>query len=45
MNNHSGHDMSSHGGARPGGLSVSEGGYTLELDSTIFTAGVRTVTE
>ncbi|WP_371621772.1 hypothetical protein OG245_01855 [Streptomyces sp. NBC_01116] len=44
MNSNSGHDMSGHGGARPGGLSVSEGGYTLELDSTIFPAGVRTVT-
>ncbi|MEU4175666.1 hypothetical protein [Streptomyces sp. NPDC026589] len=43
MNNHSGHDMTAHGGARPGGLSVSENGYTLELDSTIFPAGVRTV--
>ncbi|MEU6956950.1 hypothetical protein [Streptomyces sp. NPDC045714] len=44
MNNHSGHDMTAHGGARPGGLSVSENGYALELDSTIFPAGVRTVT-
>ncbi|MFH9296615.1 hypothetical protein [Streptomyces sp. NPDC017520] len=44
MNNHSGHDMTAHGGARPGGLSVSENGYTLELDSTVFPAGVRTVT-
>lgn len=43
MNNHSGHDMTAHGGARPGGLSVSENGYTLELDSTIFPSGVRTV--
>ncbi|MEU5233738.1 hypothetical protein AB0G82_31345 [Streptomyces anulatus] len=44
MNSNSGHDMTGHGAARPGGLSVSEGGYTLELDSTVFTAGVRTVT-
>ncbi|MFI5938938.1 hypothetical protein ACIBCB_01515 [Streptomyces uncialis] len=50
MKNHSGHDMTSHsghsgqGGARPGGLSVSENGYTLELDATILPAGVRTVT-
>ncbi|MFD7550437.1 hypothetical protein [Streptomyces sp. NPDC059816] len=47
MTNHSGHDMTSHsghGGARPGGLSVSENGYTLEFDSTILSAGVQTVT-
>ncbi|QDY75626.1 hypothetical protein [Streptomyces qinzhouensis] len=50
MNSTSGHDMTghgghgSHGGARPGGLSVSESGYTLELDSAVFSAGVRTVT-
>ncbi|MFD5555793.1 hypothetical protein ACFWIA_18380 [Streptomyces sp. NPDC127068] len=47
MTNKSGHDMSSHsghGGARPGGLSVSENGYTLEFDSTIFSTGVQTVT-
>ncbi|MFC5993864.1 hypothetical protein ACFQE5_06520 [Pseudonocardia hispaniensis] len=31
-----------HGG--PGGLLVSEHGYTLTLDSTIFDAGTRTVT-
>ncbi|NBE50134.1 hypothetical protein [Streptomyces boluensis] len=49
---HSGHDHTSHaghaahtphGGTRPGGLSVSEDGYTLELDSTIRTAGVQPV--
>lgn len=47
MKNDSGHDMtnhSGHGDARPGGLSVSESGYTLELDSTILSAGVQTVT-
>ncbi|MER6911811.1 hypothetical protein ABT354_09080 [Streptomyces sp. NPDC000594] len=47
MKKTSGHDMtdhSGHGGARPGGLAVSEGGYTLEFDSTILSAGVRTVT-
>ncbi|MFI6874423.1 hypothetical protein ACIBL6_13355 [Streptomyces sp. NPDC050400] len=55
MTNHAGHDHSSHGAhagheghaghgaARPGGLSVSESGYTLELDSTIRTAGVQPV--
>ncbi|MGW6460444.1 hypothetical protein ACWF94_31735 [Streptomyces sp. NPDC055078] len=43
----SGHDMTSHsghGGARPGGLSVSESGYTLDFDATILPTGVRTVT-
>lgn len=47
MKNHAGHDMtshSSHGEARPGGLAVSESGYTLEFDSVIFSAGVQTVT-
>ncbi|MFE9662831.1 hypothetical protein [Streptomyces sp. NPDC005955] len=46
MTNHSGHDMTSHsghGGARPGGLSVSEDGYTLEFDSTILSTGVQTI--
>ncbi|MDI3404154.1 hypothetical protein [Streptomyces cavernicola] len=52
MKNHSGHDhthhaghgnQTGHGGARPGGLSVSENGYTLELDSTVLTAGVQPV--
>ncbi|MFD8472302.1 hypothetical protein ACFV2E_09635 [Streptomyces globisporus] len=46
MSDHSGHDQANHGGhagARPGGLSVSENGYTLELDSTILTAGVQLV--
>jgi hypothetical protein len=47
MNTSSNHDMTSHnghGGARPGGLSVSESGYTLEFDSTILSRGVQTVT-
>lgn len=47
MTNHSGHDVTSrsrHGGARPGGLSVSENGYTLDLDSTILATGTQTVT-
>ncbi|MFE0133656.1 hypothetical protein ACFWY6_19120 [Streptomyces sp. NPDC059037] len=50
MQNHSGHHTSQHGGhvghggATPGGLSVSENGYTLELDSTIVTGGVQPVT-
>ncbi|MEV0441756.1 hypothetical protein AB0I84_34020 [Streptomyces spectabilis] len=55
MNNHTGHDHAGHAshaghaghaghGARPGGLSVSENGYTLELDATILTAGVQPVT-
>lgn len=46
MKNHSGHDQSNHsghGGAQPSGLSVSVNGYTLELDSTILTAGVQPV--
>lgn len=38
---HSGH--SGHGGAQPGGLAVSENGYTLDLDATILTAGVQPV--
>ncbi|MFE5853046.1 hypothetical protein ACFQ61_07480 [Streptomyces sp. NPDC056500] len=47
MKNDSGHDMtghSGHGAARPGGLSVSESGYTLEFDATILPTGVQTVT-
>lgn len=32
-----------HGGAEAGGLAVSEHGYTLELDSTIFTGGAQDV--
>ncbi|MEE1738812.1 hypothetical protein PUR49_20190 [Streptomyces sp. BE147] len=47
MKSNAGHDMTSHGGhggARPGGLSVSENGYTLEFDSTILSTGARTVT-
>ncbi|MER7195121.1 hypothetical protein [Streptomyces flaveolus] len=46
MRNHSSHgqtDHGVHGGAQPGGLSVSQSGYTLELDSTILTAGVQPV--
>ncbi|WP_106399427.1 hypothetical protein [Actinocorallia populi] len=46
MKNHSGHRMTghaAHGETRPGGLSVSENGYTLELDSAILPAGARTV--
>ncbi|MER6502147.1 hypothetical protein ABT218_22840 [Streptomyces sp. NPDC001455] len=41
MNNNAHHG---HGGARAGGLSVSESGYTLELDATILGAGRRTIT-
>ncbi|MEU7018093.1 hypothetical protein [Streptomyces sp. NPDC046385] len=36
---HAGH--AGHGGGQPGGLSVSAGGYTLEVDSTILAAGPR----
>ncbi|MGW2232044.1 hypothetical protein [Streptomyces formicae] len=47
MKDHSSHDghsnHSTHGGAQPGGLAVSEHGYTLELDSTLLAAGVRPV--
>lgn len=52
MRNHADHDQTTHeghgghaghGGGRPGGLSVSEDGYTLELDSTILSAGVQSV--
>ncbi|MEU3747259.1 MULTISPECIES: hypothetical protein [Streptomyces] len=52
MRNHASHDQTNHGvhsghvghgGAQPGGLSVSENGYTLEIDSTILTAGVQPV--
>ncbi|MFI1826553.1 hypothetical protein ACH41E_08850 [Streptomyces sp. NPDC020412] len=53
MQNHSGHHgqadhaghgaHAGHGGGQPGGLSVSQHGYTLELDSTIRTAGVQPV--
>ncbi|MFF4871509.1 hypothetical protein [Streptomyces sp. NPDC000961] len=52
MKTHSGHhqtnhgahgDHAGHGGAQPGGLSVSENGYTLELDSTILPAGAQPV--
>ncbi|MEU5158511.1 hypothetical protein AB0G74_02690 [Streptomyces sp. NPDC020875] len=42
---HEGHEgHGAHGGGRPGGLSVSEDGYTIELDSTVLTAGVQPVT-
>ncbi|MFE4670522.1 hypothetical protein ACFRI7_37750 [Streptomyces sp. NPDC056716] len=47
MKSNSGHDLTSHsghGGAQPGGLSVSESGYTLQFDSTILSTGVQTVT-
>ncbi|MCM2388205.1 hypothetical protein [Streptomyces albipurpureus] len=47
MKNDSGHDMTSHSGhgsALPGGLSVSQSGYTVEFDSTILSTGVQTVT-
>ncbi|WP_405798091.1 hypothetical protein [Streptomyces sp. NBC_01506] len=56
MKTNSGHDQTSHsahaahaghaghGGDRPGGLSVSESGYTLEFDSVILSAGAQTVT-
>ncbi|MFB7829518.1 hypothetical protein [Streptomyces hydrogenans] len=50
MTNHPGHERTdhgahgAHGGARPGGLSVSESGYTLELDSAILTVGAQPVT-
>ncbi|MEU3608035.1 hypothetical protein AB0E83_21700 [Streptomyces sp. NPDC035033] len=43
---HAGHEEGghgSHGGGRPGGLSVSEDGYTLELDATVLTAGTRRI--
>lgn len=43
MNDHTGHDMTAHA-ARPGGLSVAENGYTLELDATILPAGPQRVT-
>ncbi|MFE1950276.1 hypothetical protein ACFW9D_07395 [Streptomyces sp. NPDC059524] len=44
---HAGHtDHSAHAGhgTQAGGLSVSEGGYTLELDATVLGAGPRTIT-
>ena len=40
--NHGGHG--SHGDTRPGGLLVSEHGYTLDLDAPIRRAGEQTVT-
>ena len=48
----SGHDMAGnhdqghggHGDARPGGLLVSEHGYTLDLDAPILSRGTQTVT-
>ncbi|PJN22933.1 hypothetical protein [Kitasatospora sp. CB02891] len=39
-----GHAAHQHGGAQAGGLSVSESGYTLELDATILGAGPQTIT-
>ncbi|SDK04690.1 hypothetical protein [Streptomyces indicus] len=43
-NNHAAHsDHAAHGGGQPGGLSVSQDGYTLELDTTVFEAGVQSV--
>jgi hypothetical protein len=47
MRNHTGHDTNSHGThghAGPGGLAVSEHGYTLDFDSTILPTGRQTVT-
>ncbi|MEU9339452.1 hypothetical protein AB0D49_40985 [Streptomyces sp. NPDC048290] len=49
MNSTSGHHTTGHGahtghgGGRPGGLSVSESGYTLELDTTVLPAGAQTL--
>ncbi|MFF0991502.1 hypothetical protein [Kocuria nitroreducens] len=43
MNNHHG-GHSNHGSTQPGGLLVSEHGYTLELDSTILASRRQTVT-
>ncbi|MER5747673.1 hypothetical protein ABT097_30930 [Streptomyces sp. NPDC002225] len=41
---HGGHGShAGHAAGGPGGLSVSEHGYTLELDTTLFTAGTRPV--
>ncbi|MHA7224355.1 hypothetical protein ACX80S_18955 [Arthrobacter sp. RHLT1-20] len=39
---HGGHE--GHGAAQPGGLLVSEHGYTLELDTPILSSGTQTVT-
>ena len=39
---HGGHE--GHGAAQPGGLLVSEHGYTLELDTPILSGGTQTVT-
>ncbi|MFF0294759.1 hypothetical protein ACFYST_14175 [Kitasatospora sp. NPDC004614] len=55
MNSHAGHEHAAHshaghgghaghGDAQAGGLSVSESGYTLELDATILGAGPQTIT-
>ncbi|MFK4547141.1 hypothetical protein RKD29_006737 [Streptomyces tendae] len=41
MRNHS--DHGGHGAAQPGGLSVSQSGYTLELESAVLAAGVQPV--
>lgn len=48
MNHQSSHDSvhdghASHGSTEAGGLAVSAHGYTLELDSVIFTAGAQPV--
>lgn len=43
MNDHTGHHAA-HGQARPGGLAVSEDGYTLELDTPILPSGRQPVT-
>lgn len=41
---HGGHgNHGGHGGAQPGGLAVSQDGYTLELDATVLGAGVQPV--
>ncbi|GLZ78487.1 hypothetical protein Afil01_32940 [Actinorhabdospora filicis] len=42
MNDHA-HHTTGHGGARPGGLAVSEDGYTLELDAPILASGTQRV--
>jgi hypothetical protein len=42
MSNHSAHSSHAHHAA-PGGLSVSQDGYSLELDATVFAAGTQTV--
>lgn len=46
MNQQSSHDSAhaGHGSPEAGGLAVSDHGYTLELDSVIFTGGIQPVT-